>query len=168
MISPSFTDVRIHQCWITVLCLKAILIHVLYFNFSALSLSSHQKKTDSSVRLYVISAPHNVAAVRGAETNSAVFKADEGCKFQFDTFFFTLYILGRKWHAVFLKTRKWSKLCPAAKSFESHALWTGCFWRPIYLKAACVTFERCVRRSNLYFRASRSYTLVSHFRRKPH
>jgi len=139
----------------------------MYYTLISVSLFSHQKKTDSSVRLYVISAPHNVAAVRGAEINSAVFKSEQGCKFQFDTFFY-LHIFGRKWHAVFLKTRKWSKLCPAAKSFESHALWTGCFWRPIYLKAACVTFERCVRRCSLCFRASRSYTLVSHFRRKPH
>lgn len=77
----------IHYCWITILCLRAILIHVCHTLISAHRLSSQQRKTDSSARLYIISGSVNVVAVRGAETKSAVFEANERWKFQFDTFF---------------------------------------------------------------------------------
>jgi len=46
---PSFTDVCIHWCWITVLCLKAILIDVLYFNFCVSLFTSEKDRQLSEV-----------------------------------------------------------------------------------------------------------------------
>lgn len=141
-------------------CASKLFWYMCYTSISVHCLSLHIR--NSSVRLYCMSSqPHIMWQQPGELRQIRQFSRQmKGVNFNL-ILFFSLHILGRKWHAVFLKTRKWSKLCPGAKSFESHALWTGCFWRPIYLKAARVTFERCVRRRNLHFRASRSYTLVA-------
>lgn len=57
-----------------------------YITAESSSLFTVEKDRQLSEVVYHLS-PVNVVAVRGAETNSAVFEADEGWKFQFDTYF---------------------------------------------------------------------------------